>query len=54
MLVTKTFTSKNWPITATMARATMIESTAIVSGIAAPTTVPKTRSRTIIAAGSPN
>jgi hypothetical protein len=32
----------------------MIEITAIVSGISAPTSVPKTSSRMIIAAGRPN
>ena len=54
MFVTNRLTSTNWPISATSARATMIESIAIVSGTSAPTSVPKTRSRMIIAAGRPN
>jgi hypothetical protein len=54
MLVTKRLTSKNWPITATSARATMIEINAIVSGMSVATTVPKTSSRMIRAAGKPN
>jgi hypothetical protein len=43
MLVTNRFTSKNWPITATKAKATTIDNSAIVSGTSVPTRVPKTK-----------
>jgi hypothetical protein len=54
MFVTKRLSSNACPIRATRPSATTIEMTAIASGIAAPTSVPNTISRMIIAAGSPN
>ena len=54
MFTTNRFSSNAWPITATRPIATTIERIAITSGIAAPTSVPKTSTRMISAAGSPN
>jgi hypothetical protein len=54
MFTTKRLSWNAWPITPIRPIATTIESRAITSGIAAPTSVPKTSTRTIRAAGSPN
>ena len=54
MFRTKRFSGNTCPMTAVMPSATTIEMTAIIIGIAAPTSVPITSSSTISAAGRPN